>query len=825
MSRFTLTRFLHALSVVACLLLLFVTSGPTLKAGVSRGSTVGVRAAPFNPYGASNDKGMINFRADNDAETLHTRLRTAGVGWVRYWLSWEVAEGSPRNYTWTVPDQDINAALDQGLNVYITIQGAPAWVNNGSPTYHWGQCSAAGTGAVDLTQPGCGPAGAGNAYAPFDPGDPSVDPGDPTPNKGQSYYWKRFVTAAVKHYGDRVKYWGFWNEPSTHWFWPEWEAAPCNNRAGQLINKVIKPARDAALAANPSVVIVGPDETLIDQSVTPSTAPFLAGLLSIERDGLPGCYQPSGLLWDIISFHAYMAPVGPGVTPTLDALKHTLDNYDRREVWITETDADGYIIEGATELSKRGWISKIFAHAMKGQSCSEKALFDVSLNACPSLTTYQNFIQTHQPAMHFAGATGVSGHNDFLLLQNPHAQATTALVTFAPPGGAGAFVRSYSLPATSRTTLYVPTEGFSGMDQSVSVVPSVASLPIWAEHADYWNNQEAGRATEGAYEHSDTWYFAEGAIGSGWWTEYVTAYNPSPDNSVNVSWQFLNQSGGNPAPLTYTIPPRGQYKVWVNGVAGVEGVHSTKLSGVWLDGDHAGQPAPIVGDRTMSWNGEIDGHEGKGVPYPSTSWYFAEGSSGSWTTYLCMMNPTNRPATVTGYYMVDGSGLAGPYTYTIPAMSRFTVTPIFGSPFGVNLQSNVPIVAERSMYLGADWTVGTIGEGATSPMQRWMFAEGSSAGYYTYYLLANPTSVAATVNASFQIEGVGVYSFPVTVPAGQRYTIDPSGYPALQNRSYSLELTVQNTPDTVPASIVAERAMYWLGGSPFKGGHVSLGMP
>ena len=42
------------------------------------------------------------------------------------------------------------------------------------------------------------------------------------PGEGQSANWKRFVHAAVKRYGDRVKDWGFWNEPTERHFWPEW---------------------------------------------------------------------------------------------------------------------------------------------------------------------------------------------------------------------------------------------------------------------------------------------------------------------------------------------------------------------------------------------------------------------------------------------------------------------------------------------------------------------------------------------------------------------------------------------------------------------------
>ena len=192
-----------------------------LTASVSKGSTQGYRAADHNPFGVNNEYGMVNLSIEQTTTALgvgqdaHKRVREAGVGWVRYWLSWEVvqptSDPNPANWNWTASDYDIDAAIDQGLNVYVSIVGAPAWPHGGVPTYHWLQCFA-GNDQFDETKPGCGPPGSANAAALF----------DPAPGEGQSANWKRFVHAAVKRYGDRVKYWGFWNEPTERHFWPEW---------------------------------------------------------------------------------------------------------------------------------------------------------------------------------------------------------------------------------------------------------------------------------------------------------------------------------------------------------------------------------------------------------------------------------------------------------------------------------------------------------------------------------------------------------------------------------------------------------------------------
>jgi hypothetical protein len=128
------------------------------------------------------------------------------------------------------------------------MRGAPAWPHGNLNTYARGGC---GTGPnnqlpFNYSKPGCTP----TDLPPFDP---------PVGGLEQSYNWKRFVTEAVKRYGVRVKYWGFWNEPSEMWHWPQYDTPGCyNSRLKSLIDKVIVPGCQAALAANPSVQIVGP---------------------------------------------------------------------------------------------------------------------------------------------------------------------------------------------------------------------------------------------------------------------------------------------------------------------------------------------------------------------------------------------------------------------------------------------------------------------------------------------------------------------------------------------------------------------------------------
>ena len=813
-------RLLCAAAMAAMVLAWVGTQPVPITASVARGSSSGYRAADHNSYGVNNEYGMVNYSIEHttssgsgQGDEAHRRIREAGIGWIRYWLSWESVQRTndpnPANWDWVAPDYDINAAIEQGLNVYVSILGAPAWPHGGVPTYHWLQCFA-GNDTFDPTQPGCGPAGSANAYAPF----------DPAPLEGQSANWKRFVHAAVTRYGDRVKYWGFWNEPTEQHFWPEYGEGNCRDRLAQLVTKVIKPGREAALAANPSVQIVGPDDY---------RATSLEHVLNIERNGAGCGVPPAGRLFDVVAVHAYNIPSGGG---ELNLMLQALNQYDRREVWITETNAGFGLLNALDQFERRGWISKIFIGSMRNPGpCSTLNLLDAAKAPCPAYTTLQTHIAAHAPAMHFAGTTGIAGHNDFVLLMNPHGFATQASVHYSNAAGA-TVTKTYNLPRTSRTTLHVASEGHGGQEQGVTVVPAVPYLPIWAEHADYWNNNEAGRLSQGTGERSDKWYFAEGVVGGTYWVHDNTAYNPHPTKPVRATWQFLNASGSR-AEVTHVLPPRGHHRVRVNTVPGIEGEHATLVSGTWASGDDVGLPAPIIAERTIAWGSDVEGHSTRGVPFPSLTWYFAEGSQGGqWATYLLLMNPHDRQATVQVNYMLE-SGLSAPYTYTVDPRRRFTIYPPVTGAFGILVTSigatPVPIIAERAMYFGENWRIGHATEGATSPSQRWLFAEGSTEGdffYDPYFLLANPAATDARVRLDFRFLNGDVFSDTVTVRAGGRRTVSPRAYPELRNRPFSTEIVVEaSTPGTVPPGIVAERAMYWSGKDGWFSAHSTMGMP
>jgi subtilisin-like proprotein convertase family protein len=130
----------------------------------------------------------------------------------------------------------------------------------------------------------------------------------------------------------------------------------------------------------------------------------------------------------------------------------------------------------------------------------------------------------------------------------------------------------------------------------------------------------------------------------------------------------------------------------------------------------------------------------------------------------------------------------------------------------------VPLAIERTMSWDSRG-YGGHGGGAVSPATRWLFAEGAQGFLKTYILLANDNTKDVQVTVKFLLEGGGVVTHVVNVPARSRETVDASRLPGVVDRSFGLDVTAD-------APIIAERAMYFSMGTDrfFDGGHESAGV-
>jgi hypothetical protein len=279
-----------------------------------------------------------------------------GIGWVRYWFYWNKIQPTSSGYTWTYVDSEVNAAINNGVQVYADLMWAPEWATQNTQALIPWHCMDS-----DPNSPN---------YTHYVPGRLDCDN-----HKPDVAAFRAYVTAAVSRYGDRIKYWGFWNEPNYAIFWHSWtgggsetnaENIPWEVRVNDVVDNIIIPGAEAARAANPNVLIVGPETD------NPDTLELV-----LQRDDQ--YFAAHGIpLFDVISFHQY----APGnracdVLALIDRYKTVIDQHDpqpnrsRRPVWLTESWASNQagwndelqaLYEG---IEKKTWINKFFSYGHK----------------------------------------------------------------------------------------------------------------------------------------------------------------------------------------------------------------------------------------------------------------------------------------------------------------------------------------------------------------------------------------------------------------------------------------------------------------------------
>jgi len=247
-----------------------------------------------------------------------------------------------------------------------------------------------------------------------------------------------------------------------------------------------------------------------------------------------------------------------------------------------------------------------------------------------------------------------------------------------------------------------------------------------------------------------------------------------------------------------------------------------------------------------------------GAPKPATDWRFAEGYiGGQFQENLVLANfgATVANATVVLEYD-NGSTLTNKYTINPQDNITLNVNYVTSQPIGlcspiscalsqsvsaeITTDALTPIVAEREMFfhfnhfdraLNRTTTAmgGTddVGQSGAATKTSYSFAEGYTFnGYDEWLTVQNPTNNLETVWVTL-INGKGtVLSFPISVLAHSRYTLNVDDRVVLQmyhtgdgTAGYQVSMTVQTTDGSV---FVAERPMYWnVGGS--QGGDDVIG--
>lgn len=203
----------------------------------------------------------------------------------------------------------------------------------------------------------------------------------------------------------------------------------------------------------------------------------------------------------------------------------------------------------------------------------------------------------------------------------------------------------------------------------------------------------------------------------------------------------------------------------------------------------------------------------------------AEGTqNGFFDTRLALLNLNEEPVEARLRFQKN-DGSEATHLVTIGSRTRATIAAadvpgLAGANFSTVVESDLPLVVDRTMTWDADG-YGSHAEAAIErPSAVWYFAEGSTTGRFNlFYLLQNPH--ASPVDATVTFLRPSGFE-PIVRP----YRLPPRSRTTIWVNSLGAELASTDVSAVVESSqaIVAERAMYFDTAQPFAAGHASAGV-
>jgi hypothetical protein len=337
-------------------------------------------------------------------------------------------------------------------------------------------------------------------------------------------------------------------------------------------------------------------------------------------------------------------------------------------------------------------------------------------------------------------------------------------------------------------------------------VASSSAVPLMVERTMWWDATGYGASTEKASAGAASqWYFAEGS--QGFFHTYYLLLNPHAIDTVAHVTYFPED--GPALQRDYTVQATSRRTI----DAGQEPELINRSFGALVTFD-----LPGMAERAMYFGSTpifSGGTAAAGVTAPTTSWFLAEGATGSFfDTFVLIANPNDAAADLTFTYLpatgapiVKAHALAGHARLTI---NIATEDPTLASAaVSTQMDSTQPVIAERSQYWPhGGWYEAHNSAGETSAGTKWGLAEGRVGGAnaaQTYILIANPGTSAADITATFlRANGTTVVK-AFTVPPTSRFNIAVIGaggnVPELADESFGAVIE-----STQP--VIVERSMY-----------------
>jgi hypothetical protein len=321
-----------------------------------------------------------------------------------------------------------------------------------------------------------------------------------------------------------------------------------------------------------------------------------------------------------------------------------------------------------------------------------------------------------------------------------------------------------------------------------------------------------------------TYYLAEGATG-GFFDTDISIANPNA-TPAPVTIAFDREDGARIS-QTDVIPALSRKTVHVDTVPGVEATafSTTAISTNGL---------PLVVERAMFWDASYYGGKGAAaIDQPSATWYFAEGVQNSFfNTFVLLQNPQTVAVDATLTFALQFAETPVIRTVTLPPLSRTTIDAgtmpaLVGRSFGLTVQANQPIVAERTTYFESTpvqlWSGGHGSPGVTALANTWFFAEGATTAFRdTFLLLNNPHDEPVPFGAYFLLGNRTQAAYVDNIAPHSRLTLVLKDLDFNHINSQGPKVFLLGDPQfaqyqqfavkvLAQQPIVAERAMYWMG--------------
>lgn len=394
-------------------------------------------------------------------------------------------------------------------------------------------------------------------------------------------------------------------------------------------------------------------------------------------------------------------------------------------------------------------------------------------------------LPSEQRRWYFAEGSTRAPFDVSFAVQNPNPQSTVAHFLFLAADGGKPTPFDLPLPANSRVTL-----------KAADVVPNTefativtTDLPAYVERSMYFGH--AGDSAAGARQPSKTWYLAEGSTVQPFDT-WVLLMNPNPVPTL-AQMHFLREDGS-VVDHSELVAPMSRKSVYVNTLFTTAGF-ATQVTA----------DQPIVVERAMYFDGDQAGHDTLATPTPGQAWYLAAGASvGGFDTWLLIENPGSAPASVKVSFITDSGRVVTQPLFVLPhaRTSLYTDPLLPNATYGIRVESDQPIVAERAVYFD-NGRAGFDSAAVSAPATEWFLPEGSTTGSFEEQLnVLNPQTQAVNVQVEFRPEGTADAPPPqrFSLGATSRLTLDIN--PQVPSSNVALHVTADRP-------IVVERVSYF----------------